>query len=368
MGFRFRKSFGKGPFRVTVSKSGVGYSVGGKGFRYTKKAGGGTRTTASIPGTGISYVKDSGSGKTRSTSSGSAAHNVSNPDTASLNQGYCVHCYRILEPGTIQCPACGKSQFERVKQSTESKEAMWCTICLIAGFVLMKSAGFISFVLLIVGICLALDLSKKKKQGFSTTINAAPAGPSAKPMQESSCADTKNIISQSVPVSIPAKETSPSCKDSSVPVSKPDTPSSIAKTYNVTGIQHYMDNILSLSYDNPDYEMSKREIIDAGMTDEKIWEYGFYGKNVEVVPEPDNPYDPKAIKVIIDGKHVGYIKSGACPHLLKVINENRIRRILCTIGGGRYKEVYEDEDNDTFKIERGEKNYSIKLTVYEIVK
>ena len=68
MGFRFRKSFGKGPFRVNLSKSGIGYSVGGKAFRVTKKAGGGTRTTASIPGTGISYTKDHGSSKTHSAS------------------------------------------------------------------------------------------------------------------------------------------------------------------------------------------------------------------------------------------------------------------------------------------------------------
>lgn len=60
MGLRFRKSYGKGPFRLNVSKSGVGYSVGAKGFRVTKKADGGTRTTASIPGTGISYVNESG--------------------------------------------------------------------------------------------------------------------------------------------------------------------------------------------------------------------------------------------------------------------------------------------------------------------
>lgn len=58
MGLRFRKSMNFGPFRVNFSKSGVGYSVGGKGFRYTKKANGGTRTTVSIPGTGVSYVKD----------------------------------------------------------------------------------------------------------------------------------------------------------------------------------------------------------------------------------------------------------------------------------------------------------------------
>ena len=59
MGLRFRKSSKAGPFRVNFSKSGVGYSVGGKGFRFTKKANGGYRTTASIPGTGLSYTKDS---------------------------------------------------------------------------------------------------------------------------------------------------------------------------------------------------------------------------------------------------------------------------------------------------------------------
>ena len=60
MGFRFKKSIKAGPVRVNLSKSGVGYSVGWKGFRVTKKASGGVRTTASIPGTGVSYVKDSG--------------------------------------------------------------------------------------------------------------------------------------------------------------------------------------------------------------------------------------------------------------------------------------------------------------------
>lgn len=58
MGLRFRKSYKVGGARINLSKSGVGYSVGGKGFRATKKASGGYRTTASVPGTGISYTKD----------------------------------------------------------------------------------------------------------------------------------------------------------------------------------------------------------------------------------------------------------------------------------------------------------------------
>lgn len=63
MGFRFRKSKKIGPFRINFSKKGVGWSVGSKWFRYTKKAGGGSRTTTSIPGTGISFVQDHKSGK-----------------------------------------------------------------------------------------------------------------------------------------------------------------------------------------------------------------------------------------------------------------------------------------------------------------
>ena len=59
MGFRFRKSKKVGPFRINMSQKGIGWSVGVKGLRYTKKAGGGSRVTASIPGTGISYVTDS---------------------------------------------------------------------------------------------------------------------------------------------------------------------------------------------------------------------------------------------------------------------------------------------------------------------
>ena len=61
MGFRFRKSINLGGgFKMNLSKSGIGYSFGTKGYRVTKKANGGVRRTASIPGTGISYVKETG--------------------------------------------------------------------------------------------------------------------------------------------------------------------------------------------------------------------------------------------------------------------------------------------------------------------
>jgi len=57
MGFYYRKSVNLGPFRVNLSKSGVGYSVGGRGFRVGTTARGRKYTSFSIPGTGIGYRK-----------------------------------------------------------------------------------------------------------------------------------------------------------------------------------------------------------------------------------------------------------------------------------------------------------------------
>lgn len=63
MGVRFRKSKKIGPFRISASKSGISTSFGVKGARVTRTAGGKTRVTASVPGTGISWSEQVGGSK-----------------------------------------------------------------------------------------------------------------------------------------------------------------------------------------------------------------------------------------------------------------------------------------------------------------
>ena len=92
MGFRFRKSVKMGPFRINFSKSGVGWSVGGKGYRYTKTANGRTRTTISAPGTGMSYVHETGSKKKV------ARNNTASPRTTNVNRSNNVHSTPINMP------------------------------------------------------------------------------------------------------------------------------------------------------------------------------------------------------------------------------------------------------------------------------
>lgn len=141
------------------------------------------------------------------------------------------------------------------------------------------------------------------------------------------------------------------------------------KKYKVAGVTHYEGNILNLAYENPDYDMNKRDLIDAGMTDEKVWKYEFNPSEVELVPEPDNPNDPNAIKVLVDGEHVGYIKSGSCAHIRKILKNNGIQNIDCIIGGGPYKLLYEDydyeKDKDVYVLEKGDVNLFVHLEITE---
>ncbi|BFU89579.1 MAG: hypothetical protein NTAFB01_07660 [Nitrospira sp.] len=57
MEWRFRKSVNSGPFRFTLSKTGLGWSIGLPGARWTQRADGKQQTTVSLPGTGISHVQ-----------------------------------------------------------------------------------------------------------------------------------------------------------------------------------------------------------------------------------------------------------------------------------------------------------------------
>jgi len=80
VGFRMRKSIRLAPgVRMSVSKSGVGYSVGAKGYRVTKRARGGVTQTVSLPGTGLSHSQTISSGAGTRSSRGVATPQAAAP-------------------------------------------------------------------------------------------------------------------------------------------------------------------------------------------------------------------------------------------------------------------------------------------------
>lgn len=162
----------------------------------------------------------------------------------------------------------------------------------------------------------------------------------------------------------------PSPQRPAVPVSPAPQPApDNVKTYRAVGMSYRLDALLSLGVRNEDYHKSVKELVAEELTEESIYEYEFYPVKAELVPDPDNPQDPNAIKVVVDGVHVAYIKAGSCAHLLRVIRENRVKKIDCKIRGGKYKYVsceYDDErDKETYTLERNERPYTVTLYVTE---
>jgi hypothetical protein len=56
MGWSYRRSIRIGPARINVGSRGVGYSIGGKGFRTGVRSDGRRYTRVTVPGSGFSYT------------------------------------------------------------------------------------------------------------------------------------------------------------------------------------------------------------------------------------------------------------------------------------------------------------------------
>lgn len=57
MSWRWRKSIGRGPIRISMSRKGVGWSVGIPGLRYGRSPDGRKYISQGIPGTGLYRIR-----------------------------------------------------------------------------------------------------------------------------------------------------------------------------------------------------------------------------------------------------------------------------------------------------------------------
>lgn len=135
MGFRFRKSINLGGgFRINLSKSGVGYSWGVKGYRRTKTAKGTTRKTISIPGTGISHVTETSRrnnlNRGNVPSSPQTSHNIDNNhyDTQNIENNVATS---LVSEGLEDMLACAS---RTIKLDKLANIGFWITLILGTGF------------------------------------------------------------------------------------------------------------------------------------------------------------------------------------------------------------------------------------------
>lgn len=142
-----------------------------------------------------------------------------------------------------------------------------------------------------------------------------------------------------------------------------DKPAADQETHKVAGVSFRQDALRALGKKNPDFKKTKQQLQAEGLTDTWIYEYTFAPEKVELIPEPELPDHPNAIKVVVDGQHIGYIKSGSSAHVHKLIDADRIQQLACFIGGGKSKTVTLDEDGERYIVETNEIGFYARLTV-----
>lgn len=151
---------------------------------------------------------------------------------------------------------------------------------------------------------------------------------------------------------------------------EPAAPGAKTVSHGVVGTNYRQKEIQAMGRINPDYALDKRGLLKRWPKGVTVYEYTFSPKKAELVPEPENPEDPKAIKVLVDGVHVGYIKAGSCAHIHKLLRENRIQKIEPKILGGKYKELYSHDANpreaEDFDFEKGSSPYGVRLEITEL--
>lgn len=154
-----------------------------------------------------------------------------------------------------------------------------------------------------------------------------------------------------------AQKEQPSVPDPVVPEQKIVTPvthkpkPTASKRFkcDVVGLRYQEENIIDLLYENDDY--------DDPDGDGRVYKYDIYDGSALLEPEPTNKYDTNAIKVIVDGEHIGYIPSEKCAQVKELISKPYTASV--SISGGPYKEFNFDED----KWERVKSTFYADITI-----
>ena len=215
-------------------------------------------------------------------------------------------------------------------------------IILLAGMSAASDALGLIILLLMGGLPAALGIfclskSKKKQDPAGANVPDQPTVPSM-PVPES----LPNIE----PVQNPEPE--PATDDPSAP--EPEKDSFKKYSFKVAGISRRQraitDNLIPENYE---YSLSKKELVDLGMIGERIYKYDPTVMDADLVPEPNNPKDPNAIKVLVNNVQIGYVPAEKTSVVKKLLSSKQVHSIACGFYGGPFKIITEDYDDENDK-------------------
>lgn len=130
--------------------------------------------------------------------------------------------------------------------------------------------------------------------------------------------------------------------------------------FRVAGVSKHQDLFPRIGYLTEEYNLSDEELEKIGIRNFSIPKYGFGNLDPTLEPDPDNEFDPNAVKVFLNGEHVGYIRAEDSKYIHDLIVDDRIADVDGRIVGGPSKRYNPDTD----KIDEVDWSFGIRLQVF----
>ena len=121
--------------------------------------------------------------------------------------------------------------------------------------------------------------------------------------------------------------------------------------FTIAGISFREEDIIeNIMIENDEYNSSKRELLELGYEEgDRIYKYEITEADVTLLPDPENEYDPNAIKVIADGVFAGYVPRNETRTVSKIMEAGNYEAV-CRFTYGPYKVIEEEYDDMTDKV------------------
>lgn len=112
--------------------------------------------------------------------------------------------------------------------------------------------------------------------------------------------------------------------------------------FDVVGLAYNEEALEELRTESDDWSMSRKELLEEYSDGDRLYRYEWPLSPVEVVPEPENEHDPNALKVLLCGKKIGYVKKNQTDAVRALLGQDL--RVWVELEGGEAKVFEEDED------------------------
>ena len=111
--------------------------------------------------------------------------------------------------------------------------------------------------------------------------------------------------------------------------------------FEVAGIDYHMNEIGSFAEEIKKFRMPREKLSQMGYIGRKIYRLYYKVQSVRLVPEPTNPHDPNAIKVLINNLHIGYVPRNDTKLVSQIMGSGPVE-LSAVITGGEYRMITSD--------------------------